>query len=111
MEYAQLIGTDIESITCICGNTCSEEGMPQTNSEGVLANINEGPVPRNMVEMPAPEDIHTLCRSCGRLYRDADAEPGRIAVVKSVDVNASPVFDSIAVHDIIMSGDIPLDEI
>lgn len=98
-EYAALEHADIESIICLCGNHTADEGMPQANSDGIVSSLDSGPAPEGLSELPAEGETFTLCRACGRLYRDADAEENRIPVYKTVDVRSGAVAKSLEVHD------------
>lgn len=48
-EHADVTDNAIDTITCICGNSCSDEGMPQCNEDGIVfhlsvVDVDEGPV-------------------------------------------------------------------
>lgn len=100
-EYAEVIDHDVESITCVCGNTCSDEGLPQCNEDGVVYYLSQCDVPAGLAEMPEePEKYFTLCRACGRVYEDRMIERYDIAPVhKTVDIKEGPVAESLRVHD------------
>jgi hypothetical protein len=99
-ETAEVIGHDVTTITCVCGNTVSKDGLIQANSDGVPIHLGEGtPVPPELAEWPADEDLHTLCPACGRVYRDAVIEEtGTAPVAFRVDVAAGRIAEAIRVH-------------
>ena len=99
-ETADVTGHDVTTITCVCGNTVGKDGLIQANSEGVPVHSGEStPVPAELAEWPADEDLYTLCPSCGRVYRDAIIEEtGTAPVAFRVDVTAAPIADAIRVH-------------
>lgn len=99
-ETADVTGHDVTTITCVCGNTVSKDGLIQANSEGIPVYIGEEtPVPAELAEWPADEDLYTLCPSCGRVYRDAIIEEtGTAPVAFRVDVTAAPIAQAIQVH-------------
>ena len=99
-ETADVIGHDVTTITCVCGNTVSKDGLIQANSEGIPVHNGETtPVPAGLAEWPADEDLYTLCPSCGRVYRDAVIEEtGTAPVALRVDVAAGPIAEAIRVH-------------
>ncbi|HEY8700223.1 MAG TPA: hypothetical protein VIM08_04530 [Arthrobacter sp.] len=100
METADVVDHDVTTITCVCGNTVSKDGLIQANSQGVPVYIGEGtPVPTGLAEWPADEDLYTLCPSCGRVYHDAVIEEtGTAPVAFRVDVTAGPIAEAIRVH-------------
>lgn len=99
-ETAEVIGHDVTTIVCVCGNTVSKDGLIQANSDGVPVHIGENtPVPAELAKWPADEDLYTLCPSCGRVYRDAIVEEtGTAPVAFRVDVTAGPMAEAIRVH-------------
>ena len=99
-ETADVIGHDVTTITCVCGNTVSKDGLIQANSQGVpVYNEDNSPVPAGLAEWPADEDLYTLCPSCGRVYRDSGIEEtGTAPVAFRVDVTAGPIAEAIRVH-------------
>jgi hypothetical protein len=99
-ETAEVIGHDVTTITCVCGNTVSKDGLIQANSAGVPVYIGEkSAVPKGLAEWPADEDLYTLCPSCGRVYRDAVIEEtGTAPVAFKVDVASGPIAEAIRVH-------------
>jgi hypothetical protein len=99
-ETAEVIGHDVTTITCVCGNTVSTDGLIQANSKGVPVYIGEkSAVPKGLAEWPADEDLYTLCPSCGRVYRDAVIEEtGTAPVAFKVDVTSGPIAEAIRVH-------------
>ncbi|HEY9358689.1 MAG TPA: hypothetical protein VIQ52_20495 [Arthrobacter sp.] len=99
-ETADVTGHDVTTITCVCGNTVSKDGLIQANSEGVPVHNGDGtPVPAGLAEWPADEDLYTLCPACGRVYRDAVIEEtGTAPVAFRVDVAAGPIAEAIRVH-------------
>jgi hypothetical protein len=98
-EIAEVIDNDIASLTCICGNSASDEGMIAANSDGFPVYVEEGKVPAGLAAWPEDDDIHTLCPSCGRLYRNADIErDGEAPVIDTVDIAKGPIAEAIAAH-------------
>ena len=99
-ETADVVDHDVTTITCVCGNTVSKDGLIQANSQGVPVHLGDAtPVPAGLAEWPADEDLYTLCPSCGRLYRDAVIEEtGTAPVAFRVDVAAGPIAEAIRVH-------------
>jgi hypothetical protein len=99
-ETADVTGHDVTTITCVCGNTVSRDGLIQANSEGVpVYSGGTTPVPAELAEWPEDEDLYTLCPSCGRVYRDAIIEEtGTAPVAFRVDVAAAPFVEAIRVH-------------
>ena len=78
----------IDTITCVRGNSCSDEGMPQCNDDGVVFRLLVGEAPKGLADMPDDVDaLYTLRRSCGRVYHDQTTVLTNTAlVVKIVDV-------------------------
>lgn len=98
-EAAEVIDHDVASLTCVCGNSAGDEGMIPANSDGFPVYIEEGEAPAGLAEWPEDDDIHTLCPSCGRLYRNADIErDGEAPVIDTVDVEKGPIAEAIKVH-------------
>jgi hypothetical protein len=99
-EFAQVTGHDVTTITCVCGNTVSDDGLIQANSHGIPVHIGAGtPVPAGLAKWPEDEDLYTLCPSCGRVYHDTVIEEtGTAPVAFRVDVTAGQVADAIRVH-------------
>jgi hypothetical protein len=99
-ETADVIGHDVTTITCVCGNTVSRDGLIQANSDGIPVHNGETtPVPEELAAWPADEDLYTLCPSCGRVYRDSVIEEtGTAPVAFRVDVTAGPIAEAIRVH-------------
>jgi hypothetical protein len=99
-ETAEVVDHDVTTITCVCGNTVSKDGLIQANSQGVPVYIGENTaVPSGLAEWPADEDLYTLCPSCGRVYRDAVIEEtGTAPVAFRVDVATGPIAEAIRVH-------------
>ena len=99
-ETADVIGHDVTTITCVCGNTVSTDGLIQANSEGVPVFIGESTlVPVELAEWPADEDLYTLCPSCGRVYSDSVVEEtGTAPVAFRVDVASERIAEAIRVH-------------
>lgn len=100
-EYADVTDNAIDTITCVCGNSCSDEGMPQCDKDGIVFSLNVGEVPAGLAEMPDDvEELYTLCRSCGRVYHDQTTVLTNTApVVRIVDVQSGPVAESLRLHD------------
>ena len=44
-ETAGVIGHDVTTITCVCGNTVSKDGLIQANAQGVPVYSGEAPAP------------------------------------------------------------------
>lgn len=105
-EFATADNNDPESLICICGNHTGEEGLPQCTADGILFHLELGEVPPGLVEMPDdPDQLYTLCRSCGRIYHDQTIkDTGTAPVYKVVDVKEGPVADSITAHDKALDG-------
>ncbi|MDQ0210948.1 hypothetical protein [Arthrobacter bambusae] len=99
-EFADVIGHDVTTITCLCGNTVSKEGLIQANSQGVPVYAgNDSPVPAGLAAWPDDEDLYTLCPACGRVYHDTIIEEtGTAPVSFQVDVSTGPVAEAIRVH-------------
>jgi hypothetical protein len=88
-EFADVIDHDVTTITCVCGNTVSNEGLIQANSQGIPVHIGAStPVPAGLATWPEDQDLYTLCSSCGRVYHDvvieetgtAPVAPGRLPI-------------------------------
>ena len=99
-ENAQVIDHDVTTITCVCGNTVSQAGLIQANSQGVPVHVGGSTlVPAELAAWPADEDLYTLCPSCGRVYRDSIIEEtGTAPVAFHVDVTAGPIAEAIRAH-------------
>lgn len=98
-EFAKVTGHDVTTITCVCGNTVSNEGLIPANSEGVPIYAGAPPVPAGLAAWPEDEDLYTLCPSCGRVYRDSVIEEtGTAPVAFTVDVTAGPIAEAIRLH-------------
>jgi hypothetical protein len=99
-EIAEVIDHDVTTITCVCGNTVSNEGLIQANSQGVpVYNGRSIPVPAGLAAWPEDEDLYTLCPSCGRVYRDTVIEEtGTAPVAFRVDVTTDPIAEAIRVY-------------
>ena len=99
-ETADVVDHDVTTITCVCGNTVSQNGLIQCNSQGIPVYIGEDtPVPAGLARWPEDEDLYTLCPSCGRVYRDTIIEEtGTAPVAFRVDVAAGPIAEAIRVH-------------
>ena len=99
-ETADVTGHDVTTITCVCGNTVSNEGLIQANSQGIPIFIGENiPVPAELAEWPKDGELYTLCPSCGRVYRDSVIEEtGTAPVAFRVDVTAGAIAEAIRVH-------------
>jgi len=97
-EYAAVDGHDVTTITCVCGNTVSKDGLIQANSRGFPIYAGDD-VPAGLAPWPADEDLYTLCPSCGRVYSDAAVEEtGKAPVAFIVDVATGPIAEAIKVH-------------
>jgi len=99
-EAADVTGHDVTTIVCVCGNTVSQDGLIQANSEGMPVFAGEAtPVPAELAAWPADEDLYTLCPRCGRVYRDTVVEEtGTAPVAFRVDVAAGPMAKAIKAH-------------
>lgn len=99
-ETAKVVDHDVTTITCVCGNTVSKDGLIQANAQGVPVYIGDStPVPAGLAAWPADEDLYTLCPSCGRVYSDSVIEEtGTAPVAFRVDVTAGPIAEAIRVH-------------
>ena len=99
-ETAEVIDHDVTTITCVCGNTVSKDGLIQANSEGVPVYIGDNSaVPAGLAPWPEDEDLYTLCPACGRVYRDAVIEEtGTAPVAFRVDVAAGQIAEAIRIH-------------
>ena len=99
-ETANVIGHDVTTITCVCGNTVSQAGLIQANSQGVPVYAGGSTSrPAELAEWPADEDLYTLCPTCGRVYRDSIVEEtGTAPVAFRVDVTAGPIAEAIQAH-------------
>ena len=99
-ETADVTDHDVTTITCVCGNTVSKDGLIQANSQGVPVYAGDkAPVPAGLAKWPADEDLYTLCSACGRVYRDSVIEEtGTAPVAFRVDVTAGPMAEAIRVH-------------
>lgn len=107
-EYAHLTDGFLDSIQCVCGNTCSDDGMPYADENGIPMHLGKDAPPAGLAEMPEDgSNCFVLCPVCGRLYREADAEKDRIAVVKTIDLADPAVIEAFRVHDILMAGGQP----
>lgn len=98
-EYAEVNGHDVTTITCLCGNTVSKEGLIQANSEGVPIHPGATPVPAGLAAWPADGELFTLCPACGRVYRDSVVEEtGTAPVAFTVDVTSGRIAEAIRLH-------------
>jgi len=99
-EVADVVDHDVTTITCVCGNTVSNEGLIQANSQGIpVHNGGNTPVPAGLATWPEDEDLYTLCPSCGRVYHDVIIEEtGTAPVAFRVDISAGPIAEAIRVH-------------
>ena len=98
-EFADVTGHDVTTIVCVCGNTVDGEGLIQANARGIPLHSGDTPVPAGLAKWPEDEDIHTLCPSCGRVYRDAIIEETGIAPVAfRVDTTQGAVAEAIRIH-------------
>lgn len=99
-EIAEVIDNDPESITCVCGNTCADEGMIQCDSNGIAYHLLNGEVPAGLAEMPEDEnELYMVCPSCGRVYHDQTIkDTGAAPVFKTVDTKSGPAAEAITIH-------------
>ena len=100
IETADVTGHDVTTITCVCGNTVSQSGLIQCNSQGIPVYIGANTaIPAGLAKWPEDEDLYTLCPSCGRVYSDAVVEETATAPVAfRVDVAASRIAEAIRAH-------------
>jgi hypothetical protein len=97
-EYAAVEGHDVTTITCVCGNSVSKDGLIQANSRGMPIYAGDD-VPAGLAPWPADEDLYTLCPSCGRVYSDAAVEEtGTAPVAFQVDVASEAIARAIRLH-------------
>ena len=99
-ETADVVDHDVTTITCVCGNTVSQNGLIQCNSQGIpVYSGGITPVPAELAGWPEDEDLYTLCPACGRVYRDAVIEEtGTAPVAFRVDATAGRIAEAIRVH-------------
>lgn len=99
-EFAHVEDGSPDSITCVCGNTCADEGMIQCNSEGIAFHLYGGDTPAGLAEMPEDRSqLYMLCPSCGRIYRDQTiTETNTARVVGTVDTESGPAAESIKIY-------------
>jgi len=98
-ETAEVTGHDVTTIVCVCGNTVSQDGLIQANSEGVPVHAGDTPVPAALAPWPADGELYTLCPKCGRVYRDTVIEEtGTAPVAFRVDVSTGPIAAAIQLH-------------
>lgn len=100
-EYAVVENNDVESLTCVCGNSSSDEGLIQADSDGVPVHIEDStPVPAGLSEWPEDEDeLYTLCPICGRVYHDKTIkDTGEAPVAFVADLKEGPIAYGIRVH-------------
>ena len=99
-ETADVVGHDVTTITCVCGNTVRKNGLIQANSQSVPVYIGDNtPVPAELAAWPADEDLYTLCPSCGRVTatRSSKIQQPRPSLF-SIDVAAGPIAEAIRAH-------------
>ncbi len=97
-EFATVKGHDVTTITCICGNTVSKDGLIQANSKGIPIYAGDD-IPDGLAAWPDDGELFTLCPSCGRVYRDSVVEQtGKAPVAFRVDVTAGPIAEAIRLH-------------
>jgi hypothetical protein len=97
-ETADVAGHDVTTITCVCGNTVSQDGLIQANSQGVPVHAG-GDIPAGLAAWPEDEELYTLCPRCGRVYRDSVIEEtGTAPVAFRVDVTGGPIAEAIRIH-------------
>ena len=99
-ETADVIGHDVTTITCVCGNTVSKDGLiPGQCPRRPRPHRRQHPVPAGLAAWPADEDLYTLCPSCGRVYRDSVIEEtGTAPIAFRIDVAAGLIAEAIRVH-------------
>jgi hypothetical protein len=93
-EYAEVIGGEPQSLTCVCGNTAHDKGLIDTNDEGVPVHSEfTTTVPDGLAERPKDEDdLYTLCPACGRVYSNEVIRKTNTAPVAfHVDLRPAPV--------------------
>lgn len=105
-EVATLENGYTDSMTCVCGNTCSDSGLPYSDENGVVMHLSKGEVPAGLAEMPEDgSNCFILCPSCGRLYKESAATETEIPVFKTVDLSSPEIVEAFRIHDILMSGE------
>lgn len=73
--------------------------MIAANSDCFPLHVENVEVPAGRAPWPEEDDIHTLCPSCGRLYRHADIErDGEAPVIDKSTSQRAPIADAIQVH-------------
>lgn len=99
-EFASVEENYPDSITCVCGNTCADDGMIQCNEDGIAFHLLIGDVPAGLVEMPDDTaKLYMVCPTCGRVYHDQTIiDTATAPVFKTVDVSTGPVAESLAIH-------------
>lgn len=99
-ELASVEGNFPDSITCVCGNTCADNGMIQCNEDGIAFHLQNGEVPAGLVEMPDDATkLYMVCPDCGSVYHDQTIiDTATAPVVKTVDIRTGPVAESLAAH-------------
>jgi hypothetical protein len=99
-ETADVAGHDVTTIACVCGNTVSQDGLIQANSQGVPVHAGrDTPVPEGLAAWPEDGELYTLCPRCGRVYCDSVIEEtGTAPVAFRVDVTGGPIAEAIRVH-------------
>jgi hypothetical protein len=99
-QFASVEGNFPDSITCVCGNTCSSSGMIQCNEDGIAFHVYNGEVPTGLVEMPEdPAKLYMVCPDCGAVYSDQTIiETAKAPVIKTVNIIDGPAAESFKIH-------------
>lgn len=99
-KFASVEGNFPDSITCVCGNTCSSSGMIQCNEDGIAFHLLNGEVPAGLVEMPEdPAKLYMVCPDCGSVYHDQTIiDTATAPVFKTVNIKSGPVAESLKIH-------------
>lgn len=69
-----------DTITCVCGNTTSDEGFGNCTVDGVFVPLSAGPAAEGLIDAPREEQFW-VCHSCGRLYNTVALEDNLDATV------------------------------
>lgn len=99
-EFASVEENYPDSITCVCGNTCADDGMIQCNESGIAFHLLNGDVPEGLAEMPDdPAKLYMVCPVCGRVYHDQTIiDTATAPVFATVDVKSGPAAESLKIH-------------
>lgn len=101
-EHGKLVSGEPESLECVCGNCAVFEGLISFTAEEIAFHFHDRPKPDDLAAWPEDEDeLHTLCRVCGRVYRDATIrETNTAPVVRIADLtDGTPAKNAVIAHD------------